>query len=35
MKAQPTHFADCVFECGLNRSEAKIRRNLGGLGYEC
>ena len=34
MKAQITHFVDCVFEYGLNRAEAQIMRNLGGLGYE-
>ena len=35
MKAQIKHFADCVFEYGLNRLEAQIKQNLGGLGYEC
>ena len=34
MKAQIKHFADCRFEYGLNRSEAQIRRNLGGLVYD-
>ena len=32
MKAQIKHFADCVFEYGLNRAEVLIRRNLGGVG---
>ena len=34
MKVQTKHFADCVFEYWLNRAEAQIKQNLGGLGYE-
>lgn len=34
MKEQRRHFAECVFEYGMNRLEAQIKKNLAGVGYE-
>lgn len=34
MKAQTKHFAERVFEYGMNRLETQIKNNLAGLGYE-
>jgi len=33
MTEQRRHFAERVFEYGMNRLEAQIKKNLAGVGY--
>jgi hypothetical protein len=34
MTEQTKHFAERVFEYGMKRLEAQIKKNLAGVGYE-
>jgi hypothetical protein len=34
MTEQRKHFAECVFEYGMNKPEAQIKKNLAGVGFD-